>query len=341
MKAIRFHEPGGTEVLEYVDIPKPEIVDDDDVLIRVRACSVNRLDIWLRSGMYQTDLPHILGSEISGDVEDIGSDVEGFKVGDRVLVYPGLIDETCEYCLIGEESLCDQFGIIGSATNGGYAEYVTVPQQNVFLMPDSVSYNEAAAVPLVFLTAWHMLITRGQLRLGESVLIHAAGSGIGSAAIQIAKLCGATVFTTVGTDEKLAKAKEIGADYVINYKEKDFADEIMAQTDGIGVNLVFEHTGAETFAKSVSSLKKNGRLVIAGATSGTKAELDIRKLYSRQISIIGSMLGSRRELYDILKLVGEKKLKPIIDCVLPLSQAREAHERMMDRKQFGKIILNP
>jgi NADPH:quinone reductase-like Zn-dependent oxidoreductase len=257
------------------------------------------------------------------------------------LVYPGLIDGTCRYCLAGEESICENFGIIGSASDGGYAEYAKVPAMNIFPIPENIDYVQAAAIPVVSLTAWHMLITRARLRVGEQVLIHAAGSGIGSAAIQIAKLAGADVFATAGSNEKLCKAKELGADHVINYVEKDFAEEVRQLTDGQGIDVVFEHTGAETFPKSLASLRDNGRLVTAGATTGTEAQLDIRQLYNRQLSVIGSMLGTRRELVDILKLVGEGKLKPIIDRVMPLSEAAKAHELLMDRKQFGKIVLEP
>lgn len=340
MKAVRFHEPGGPEVLKYEDAPEP-VVGHGEVIIRVRACSLNRIDLWLRSGLYNTKLPHILGSEFSGDISEIGSEVKNLEVGQRALIYPGLVDGTCKYCLTGEESLCDNFGIIGSATDGGYAEYAKVPAENVFPIPENTGYDEASAIPLVFVTAWHMLITRARLRIGEKVLIHAAGSGIGSAAVQIAKLAGATVFATAGSDDKLEHIKELGADYLINYTEKDFAEEVMHITKREGVDVVFEHVGAATFEDSLTALAKNGRLVIAGATSGSDVEINIRKLYNRQLSIIGSMLGTRRELADILKLVEDGKLKPVIDRVMPLPEAAKAHELLMDRKQFGKIILTP
>lgn len=340
MKAVRFHEPGGPEVLKYEDAPEP-VVGRGEVIIRVRACSLNRIDLWLRSGLYNTKLPHILGSEFSGDISEIGSNVKNLEVGQRALIYPGLVDGTCNYCLAGEESLCDNFGIIGSATDGGYAEYAKVPAENVFPIPENIGYDEASAIPLVFVTAWHMLITRARLRVGEKVLIHAAGSGIGSAAVQIAKLAGATVFATAGSDDKLEHIKELGADYLINYTEKDFAEEVMHLTKREGVDVVFEHVGAATFEDSLAALAKNGRLVIAGATSGSDVEINIRKLYNRQLTIIGSMLGTRRELADILKLVEGGKLRPVIDRVMPLREAAKAHELLMDRKQFGKIILAP
>jgi NADPH:quinone reductase-like Zn-dependent oxidoreductase len=340
MKAVRFHESGGPKVLKYEDAPKPEI-GPSDVLVRVRACALNRLDIWLRSGAYKAHLPHILGSEFSGDVAEVGEDVRGARVGDKVLIYPGLTDGTCQYCLAGEESICEKFGIIGSATDGGYAEFAKVPAENVFAIPTGITYDQAAAIAVVFLTAWHMLVTRAELQAGERVLIHAVGSGIGSAAVQIAKLAGAEVFGTAGSDDKLAKAKELGADHLINYAEKDFADEVSKLTGGEGVHVVFEHTGAKTFPGSLASLTKNGRLVTCGATTGTEATLDIRQLYSRQLRVIGAMLGTRRELAEILRLVGEGKLRPVIDRAMPLSEASRAHELLTDRAQFGKIVLNP
>jgi len=340
VKAVRFHETGAPEVLKYEEVPKPQ-VDAGEVLIRVRACAVNRLDLWLRSGTYRRKLPHIPGSEFSGDVAEIGSGVSGFSVGDKVLIYPGLSDHTCKYCLAGEESMCVNFRIIGAATDGGYAEYAKVPAENLFRIPNGLSYEQAASIPLVFLTAWHMLITRARLRVGESVLIHAAGSGIGSAAIQIAKLAGATVLATAGSEEKLAKAKELGADYLINYEQGDFAEQVKELTGGEGVQVVFEHTGARTFPGSIRSLADGGRLVTAGATTGAEAAVDIRDLYTRQLTFMGSMLGTRAELIEILRLAGEKKLVPVIDRVMPLSDAAEAHRLLADRKQFGKIVLMP
>jgi NADPH:quinone reductase-like Zn-dependent oxidoreductase len=289
--------------------------------------------------MYKTTYPHILGSEFSGDVVEIEPGVSGVMAGDKVLIYPGITDGTCKYCLAGDESICENFRIVGLATDGGYAEYAKVPASNVFPIPNGISYVEAAAIPLVCVTAWHMLVTRAKLRVGEKVLIQAAGSGIGSAAVQIAKLAGATVFATAGSSEKLAKAKELGADYIINYGQADFTKEVLALTNGEGVDVVFEHVGASTFTGSVECLAKGGRLVVAGATSGADVQINLRQIYNRQLSIIGSMLGTRRELVDILKLAGEGKLIPVIDRILPLSEAAEAHLLLGDRKQFGKIVL--
>jgi NADPH:quinone reductase-like Zn-dependent oxidoreductase len=345
MKAVRFHETGGPEVLRYEEAPTPE-PGEGEVLLRVRACSVNRVDIWVRSGLYPTTLPHILGSEFSGDVAAIGpalpqAQAARVSVGDKVLVYPALLDHTCKFCLAGEDSLCESFAIIGTRVDGGYAEYVRVPAANLFAIPDGITYEQAAAIAVVFLTAWHMLITRARLRAGEKVLIQAAGSGIGSAAVQIAKLAGATVFATAGSDEKLEKAIELGADHAINYTARDFAEEVRRLTNGQGVQVVFEHVGAKTLPGSLASLEANGRLVTAGATTGALAQVDIRDIYNRQLSLIGSMLGTRRELVEILELVGEGKLTPVIDRIMPLSEAASAHELLMDRRQFGKIVLKP
>ncbi len=338
MKAVRFHQPGGPDVLVYEEIPTPE-VSSDEVLIRVRACSLNRIDIWARSGLYKVDLPHTLGSEFAGDVASVGSEVSGISVGDRVTIFPAISDGTCPYCLKGDESLCDNFRIIGIATDGGYAEYAKVPAKNVFRIPDKIDYKDAAAVPLVFVTAWHMLITRANLKVGEKVLVQAAGSGIGSAAVQIAKLAGAEVVATAGSNQKLAKASELGADHLINYSETSFKDWVMSITEGRGVDVVFEHVGQKTFRSSLESLTKGGRLVIAGATTGAEASLDIRHLYSRQLTVIGSMLGTRSELIQVLSLVGDGKLRPVIDRTLPLEDAAKAHQMLTERTQFGKIVL--
>jgi len=340
VKAVRFHRVGEPDVLRYEDVPEPK-PGAGEVLIKVKACSVNRLDIWLRSGLYPSHLPHILGSEFAGEIAGLGEGVKGYNLGSRVVIYPGITDGVCEHCLLGDDSMCENFGIVGSKTDGGYAEYAVVPAENVFEMPESVSYEEAASTALVFLTAWHMLVKRAGLKVGERVLIHAAGSGIGSAAVQIAKISGAEVFVTAGTDEKLSKAEELGAEHLINYNKTDFAQEMQSLTGGRGVDVVFEHTGAATFAGSMSSLAKGGRLVIAGATTGADARIDIRQLYGRQISVVGSMLGNRSELVTILELVRQKKLNPVIDRVLPLSDARKAHELMDERGQFGKIVLKP
>jgi len=341
MKAIIFCEQGGVDKLRYEDVPVPKI-EPNDVLIRVRACAVNRLDIRARQDRPEVEpMPHILGSDVAGDVAEVGANVSKVKVGDRVVISPCMNCGRCEDCVNGYESLCDFQKILGFQTNGGYAEFVKAPEQNILKMPDGVPYEEAAAVPIAFLTAWHMLMTRANLKAGEDVLILSTGSGVGSAALQIAKLTGARVFATASTDAKLEKAKELGADFTINYKEIDFSEAVKEFTNGRGVDVVYEHIGAATFEGSIKSLAKNGRLVTCGVTSGNLATINIRYIYQKQLTILGSALGNKSELLKILNLLGQGKLKPIISEVLPLRDAEKAHQLMEDRNHFGKLILVP
>lgn len=344
MKATIFKEFGGPEKLIYEDVPGPQI-GRDEVLIRVNACSINRLDIWVREGIpaYKLTLPHISGCDIAGIVEATGEDIDSsrIRVGDRVIVAPGLSCFRCANCLAGMDNLCESYRIIGAQTDGGYAEYATAPQINIIPMPEGISFEEASAFPLTFLTAWHMLIGRACLSPGEDVLIIAAGSGIGVAAVQIARLAGARVMATAGTDEKLRRAKEIGADEVINYTKEDFAKRVKEITNGKGADVVFEHVGPATWEKSIASLAKNGRLITCGATTGPEVKVDLRYIFMRQQSIMGSIMGTRKELLEITSLIGQRRLKPIIDSVYPLSEARQAQERVLNRENFGKIILTP
>lgn len=341
MKAIVFHEQGGIEKLQYEDVPDPKI-KQDEVLVRVRACAVNRLDIRARQDRPEVDpMPHILGSDVAGDVAELGAEVSHIKVGERVVISPCINCGYCVDCINGDESLCDNQKVLGFQTNGGYAEFVKAPARNIITISDKISYAEAAAVPITFLTAWHMLITKANLQAGEDVLILSVSSGVGSAALQIAKLAGARVFATSSTEEKLARAKEFGADFTINYKEVDFSDAVKQWTNGRGVDVVFEHVGADTFEQSINSLAKNGRLVTCGVTSGNMATINIRYIYQKQLTIIGSALGSKSELLKILKLVEQRQLKPIIDKILPLQEAAYAHQLMEDRNHFGKLILTP
>jgi NADPH:quinone reductase-like Zn-dependent oxidoreductase len=342
MKAVVFHEHGGPENLIYQDVPTPA-PGEDEVLIRVKACSINHVDVWVRQGIpaYKTTFPHISGCDVAGIVESVGKNVTGINRGEKIFVAPGLSCFRCAYCLSGQDNMCISYKILGAHTNGGYAEYVTVPAINVLTMPNTLRFEDAAAFPLAFLTAWHMLITRAELKAGQEVLVLAAGSGIGTAAIQIAKLAGAWVVAAAGRDEKLAKAKALGADEVINYGREDFSNKIREFTGGKGVDVVFEHVGPETWEKSLTSLAKNGKLVTCGATSGPEAKTDLRYIFSRQLSILGSMMGTRSELLEVTKLMEIGKLKPVIDSVFPLNEARKAQERMMDRSHFGKLILVP
>lgn len=344
MKAAIFKEFGGPDKLIYEDVPIPQI-GRDEVLIRVRACSINHLDIWIRQGIpaYKLTLPHISGCDIAGIVEAVGEDIDRSRVrgGDRVIVAPGLSCFRCANCLSGMDNLCESYRIIGAQVDGGYAEYTKVSGINIIPMPEGISFEEAAAFPLTFLTAWHMLIGRAGLSPGEDVLIIAAGSGIGVAAVQIAKLAGARVIATAGTDEKIERAKGLGADEVINYTKGDFAGKVKEITDGRGVDVVFEHVGPATWDKSIASLAKNGRLITCGATTGPEVKLDLRYIFMRQETIIGSIMGTRKELLQITRLIGQRRLKPVIDSVYPLYEARQAQERMLSRENFGKIILVP
>ncbi|MBI2876779.1 MAG: zinc-binding dehydrogenase [Candidatus Tectomicrobia bacterium] len=342
MKAVVFHEHGGLEVLQYEEVPTPPI-SPTEALVKVRACALNHLDIWVRQGMPKVTipLPHILGSDIAGEVAQVGAMVKGFQAGDRVLVAPGISCRNCESCSSGWDSLCDEYAILGYQVDGGYAEYVKVPAENLFHISERWSWEEWAAVPLVFLTAWHMLFTRAGLRPGETVLIHAAGSGVGTAAIQLAKLAGARVITTAGSDEKLAQARQLGADEGINYTQEEFPKAVRQLTHNQGVEVVFEHIGQEVFEKSLACLAKGGRLVTCGATSGPGANLDLRFLFSRQFSILGSYMGGRRELWEVLRLVETGRVRPVVDSVFPLPEAAAAQERMLSRKIFGKVVLTP
>ena len=342
MKAVRFHEHGGPEVLRYEEVPEPA-VPPGGVLVRVRACAMNHLDLWLRAGIpgRPIPLPRIVGSDIAGEVVRVGERVSKVAAGARVLIAPGHSCGLCRACLEGRDNLCGQYSIFGSVRDGGYAELVAVPEVNAIPIPDEFSFDEAAAVPLVFLTAWHMLVDRARLRTGEDVLVLGAGSGVGSAAVQIAKLFQARVLATVGSEPKLAKARELGADEVINHTTQDFYQEVKRLTQRRGVDVVFEHVGAATWEKSLMCLARGGRLVTCGATTGADVRVDVRYLFGRQLSILGSYMGSKAELLELLPFLFRRQLKPVIDCGFPLAEAQAAHRRMEERELFGKIVLHP
>lgn len=340
MKAVVFSEHGGPEVLRYTEGPAPTI-RPDDVLVHVRACALNHLDIWIRRGLpgISIPLPHILGSDIAGEVVEVGKEVSGIRTGEKVVLSPGICCGHCEQCAAGKDSQCRDYTLFGYMVPGGYAEYVRAPAVNVIPMPPHLSYEEVAAIPLVFVTAWHMLITRAALKPAEEVLVLGAGSGVGSAAIQIAKVAGARVIATGGTDEKLAKARELGADETILHSKQDIAAEVKRLTNRRGVDVVFEHVGEATWEKSIRSLAIGGRLVTCGATTGFEGKIDIRYLFSRQISILGSYMGSKAELLSVMELVRRRAVEPVLDKVFPLAEAADAHRRLENREQFGKIVL--
>jgi NADPH:quinone reductase-like Zn-dependent oxidoreductase len=340
LKAVRFHEFGGPGVLQYEDALTPTI-GPTEALVKVRACALNHLDIWARGGTRseRIPLPHISGSDISGEISETGDQVSGHIKGEKVLIAPGTSCGVCDYCGNGWDSLCESYKIIGYETQGGYAEYVAVPGTNLLQIPDKLSFEQAAAVPLVFLTAWHMLVTRAHLAPGETVLVWAAGSGVGSAAIQLAKLLGAKVITTVGNDTKREKAQKLGADYVLNHYSQDVPGEVKRITNGRKVNVVFDHIGEATWEKSMKSMAPAGRLVNCGVTSGGKAEIDIRYIFVKQFSLMGSFMGGRGELLKVLSFFEDAKLKPVVDSIFPLVEAVKAQERMEKSEHFGKIVL--
>lgn len=340
MKAILFRQHGDPSVLQYTDVTDPE-PRANEVLVRVHACALNHLDLWVRRGLpgVPIPLPHIPGSDVAGEVVKIGADVTTVQVGHKVLLAPGVACGKCPACLAGRDNLCPKFSNLGYLIDGGCAELVRCPDVNCMPYPENLDWAHAAAVPLVFQTAWHMLMTRAQLRPGDSILVLGAGSGVGSAAIQVAKYFGCFVITTVGTDEKVAKAKELGADEVIRRGEVSISKEVRRLTQGRGVDVVFEHVGVATWEDSIKSLTQGGRLVTCGATTGYDAKLDLRFLFTRQLSILGSYMGTKDELRTLLKLVAQGRLKPVVDKVWPLREAQAAHAYLEEGKQFGKVVL--
>jgi len=340
MKAVIFENHGGPEVLKFTDVPDPK-PNSNEVLIEVRACALNHLDIWVRNGLpgIKIPLPHILGNDIAGVVRKVGELVTWVNEGDEVMIQPGVSCGHCTHCLAGRDNMCDEYDIIGYRRDGGYAELVAVPGVNAIPKPKDLSWSEAAALPLVTLTAWHMLVSRANVQPGEDVLVHAAGSGVGSSGIQIAKLHGARVIATASTDEKLAKARELGADEIVNYSSEDWPKQVKRLTNGRGVDVVFEHTGATTWSGSIVSLKKGGRLVTCGATSGFDARTDLRHVFYRHLTILGSMMGSKADLLAAMKFIESGQIRAVVDRTLPLKEARRAHELMEDRAQFGKLVL--
>lgn len=342
MKAVIFRKNGGTEMLEEAYVPIPDL-GKRDVLVKVTACALNHLDLWTLTGMpnIKVSMPHILGSDIAGEVVDKGKKVHGIPLHQSVIVAPGISCGKCSYCEDGWDSLCKEYKILGFQVNGGFAEYVKVHARNIIPVSKIYSREEWSGVPLTFLTAWHILVTRANLLKKETILIHAAGSGLGSAAIQIAKLLGARVITTVGSEEKIKRAKALGADEVINHRTKDFSSEVLRLTRHEGVDVVLDHIGGDTFAKSILCLRKKGRLLTSGATAGRNVSFDIRYLFTHQLSVIGSYMGGIRELERVVRCVQAGKLRPVLDKVFPLRETRQAFQRMIDRENFGKIILKP
>jgi NADPH:quinone reductase-like Zn-dependent oxidoreductase len=340
MKAVRIHEFGGPEVLTYEEIPDPQL-RKDQVLVRVRACALNHLDVWVRKGLPGVKMPHILGSDIAGEVAEIGDYVSGFKPGQRVLVSPMHFCGYCAKCVAGLQNQCREFTVLGNGVDGGNCELIAVPAANVIPIPDSLDFNQAASVPLVFLTAWHMLAGLARVRPGQSVLVLGASSGVGIAAIQIAKMFHCRVITTAGNEAKLAKARELGADFGIDHYKLKISDEVRKITSKEGVDIVIEHVGAATWDESIKSLKSGGTLVTCGATTGSNVGVDLRHLFARQLSLLGSYMGTMGELHEVLAHVFAGRLKPVVDRVFPLAEIRVAHEYLEKSQMFGKIVVNP
>jgi len=340
MKAVRIHQFGGPEVLTYEDIPDPQ-PRKDQVLVRVRACALNHLDIWVRKGLPGVKLPHILGSDIAGEVVEAGEYVGGFKAGQRVLLSPMHYCGRCTKCVAGLQNHCREFTVLGNGVDGGNCELIAATAANVIPIPDTLDFNQAASVPLVFVTAWHMLVGRAGIRPGQTVLVLGAGSGVGSAAIQIARMFHCRVITTAGDEAKLAKGHELGADYGINHYTQKISEEVRKITNKEGADIVLEHVGAATWDESVKSLKSGGTLVTCGATTGPKVALDLVHLFARQLTLLGSYMGTMGELHEVLGHVFAGRLKPVVDRVLPLSEIRAAHEYLEKSQMFGKVVVNP
>ena len=342
MRAAIIKSQGGPEVLELVEIADP-VQGPGDAVVRVKACALNHLDLWTRSGRagYTPPLPHILGDDIAGVIESLpsGLDTSGLSVGQSVMLQPGTSCGRCVSCLSGEDMLCRKYSILGHGRPGGYAELVAVPLANLIPIPDSISFENAAAFPLVFLTAWRMLVVRAQVKMGDDVLVWAAGSGVGMAAIQIAKLMGARVIATAGGEKKLALAKSLGADAVVDHYTHDVVAEVKKFTSKKGVEVVIEHTGARTWERSIQSMTHRGRLVTCGATSGPSGATDLRFVFAKHLTLMGSYMGSRADLLAAVPHFVKGKLKTVVHAAHPLDKAADAHRMMEGSEHFGKIVL--
>jgi NADPH:quinone reductase-like Zn-dependent oxidoreductase len=340
MKAMVIRAHGGPEVLEPAELPDPQ-PGPGELLVRVRACALNHLDLWNRRGLPGRSLPfpHVLGNDVAGEIAALGAGVTGFGAGQRVMLQPGTSCGRCSACLSGEDCACRDYKILGAQLHGGYAEYVRCPASNAIPLPDGFPFEEAAAFPLVFLTAWRMLVTRARVGLGEDVLVWAAGSGVGMAALQIAKLHGARVIATAGSADKLARARALGADHVIDHRAQDVVAEVRSLTGKKGVEVVVEHVGEASWEKSILALAPRGRLVTCGATTGPNARTDLRYVFSKQLTLMGTYMGSKAELLQAASHFFARRLKSVVHQVLPLADARRAHEIMEASAHFGKIVL--
>lgn len=340
--AVVLREHGGPEVLRRERLPVEE-PGPGEVRVAVRAVALNHLDIWVRRGgpAFKLAYPHRLGADVAGVIDALGAGVADLAVGQRVVVSPGLSCGVCRACLSGRDNLCPDYSILGEHRSGGYGELLVVPRRNIAPYPGELSFPEAAAGLLTFLTAWQMLAEKAAVRPGETVLVHGAGSGVGVAGVQIARLFGARVIATAGSDDKLARLRELGVEAAVNYRTADFVAEVKKLTDRRGVDVVFEHVGGATFAASLRAVATGGRIVTCGATSGFKPEIDLRHVFFRQIAVLGSTMGSKGSLLAVLEHIAAGRLRPIVDRTLPLAEAAEAHRLLESRAVFGKIVLEP
>lgn len=340
MRAAFFKEHGGPDKIIWGDYKDP-VLGASEVLVKVRACGLNHVDLLLLDGRYPPPegLPHVNGCDVAGTVAETGTDVKGLATGRRVLVFPGFSCGTCEYCLRGERTVCVRYGYLGAARDGGYAEYVKTAAENIIPLPDGLDFETAAAAAMTTLTSWHALIAKADLKPGQTVLVQAAGSGVGAAAIQIAKLCHARVITTVGSDDKIEFARSLGADAVVNYRTQDFVEETRKWSGKRGVDVVVEHIGSDTFERSIYCLTRLGTLVTIGSHADHWGRVDLRHVYSKNLRILGTNLGSVSELKQIVAEMAEGRLCPAIDATFPQSNARAAVQYLHDRKNKGKVLL--
>lgn len=341
MRAVVIRQHGGPEVLNIEEVPDP-IPGPGEVVVRVRAVALNHLDLWVRNGLPGAPfhLPAITGADAAGLIHAVGPDIRDVSVGEPVMVLPGISCGHCARCVSGADHLCADYGILGESSDGALAELVKVPRANVVKKPDNLSFEDAAAMSLTFLTSWHMLTARAELRGGETVLVQAAGSGVGVAAIQIARFLGARVFATAGTEKKREAALALGADQVFDSRDPEWANQVKALAPR-GVDVVFEHVGGETFARSLRLLAKAGRLVTCGATTGIDAKVNLRHIFFKSQSILGSTMGPKGSYHQLVELYARGLFRPVIDRVLPLTRVREAQEALASREVFGKVVLTP
>jgi NADPH:quinone reductase-like Zn-dependent oxidoreductase len=341
MKAIVLRGHGGPEVLEAAELPLPE-PGPGQVRVRIAAVALNHMDLWVRKGgpAFKLHFPHLLGCDIAGTVDAVGAGATA-TVGTKVVVQPGLSCGRCEMCLGGHDNLCRYYKILGEHASGGYCEAICVPEVNLAPYPERLSFPEAAASLLTNLTAWQMIVHKARVQPGDTVLVHGAGSGVGVAAIQIAKLYGARVIATASTEAKLARAKELGADVLVNYTTADWVAECRAQTGKRGVDVVIDHVGGEVFAGSLRAVRAGGRIVTCGATAGFHPPIDLRHIFFRQVEVLGSTMGSKADLLAALGHVAAGRIKPVVHAVLPLARAADAHRILEERAAFGKVVLEP